>query len=46
LFIVFGIACAYPPAFPLLCYVVGAACFIAAGVRLAGAITDLSGAKS
>jgi phosphatidylglycerophosphate synthase len=45
IFFVFAIACAYPPAFPLLCYVFGAACFIAAGVRLANAVSLLNGAK-
>ena len=43
LLVVFAIACAYPPAFPLLCYIGGAACFVAAGFRLASAVTNLSG---
>ena len=44
-FVVFVVACAYAPAFPLLAYVYGAACFIAAGVRIAGVVAT-GGAKS
>lgn len=44
-FIAFAIACAYPPAFALVAYIYGAACFVAMGVRVAGAVTHLGGAK-
>jgi phosphatidylglycerophosphate synthase len=40
-----AVACAYPPWFPLLAYVFGAACFIAAGIRLANAVALLNDAK-
>lgn len=43
-FIAFALACAYPPAFALVAYIYGAACFVAMGVRVAGAVTHL-GAK-
>jgi phosphatidylglycerophosphate synthase len=41
LLVVFAIACVYPLSFPLLCYIGGAVCFIAAGVRLANAVANL-----
>ena len=44
-FVVFAIACALPWTFPLLCYLYGVACFIAAGVRVAAAINHLRDAE-
>jgi phosphatidylglycerophosphate synthase len=44
-FAVFAVACAYAPAFPALAYIYGAACFVAAGVRLAAVVTQTGGAK-
>jgi phosphatidylglycerophosphate synthase len=45
IFSVFAIACIHPPAFSLLCYIYGAVCFAAAGVRVAGAVAHFRGAK-
>lgn len=44
-FVAFAIACAYPPAFALVAYIYGAACFVAMGVRVAEAVTHLGNAK-
>jgi phosphatidylglycerophosphate synthase len=44
-FVVFAVACAHAPAFPALAYVFGAACFIAAGVRVAGVAAQMGRAK-
>ena len=44
--IVIAIACVYPPAFGVLAYLFGVACFAAAGARVAQAVVHLSGAQS
>jgi hypothetical protein len=43
-FVAFAIACAYPPAFPMVAYIYGALCIAAAGMRIADALTYLKGA--